>query len=246
VSGARLLLVVPALGHHALTHGVVSTAAQEPDLVDVVVVDNAGDYPPLGSERVLSSRANRGWLESCNLGLRECTLGGYDACVLLNNDVRLSPAFFAGLRGGLAATGAGLLGPVYDDVWSAQRTRYCGEAVAYRPRALHRRVPFVDGTCLVVANETIERVGLLDGTTFGRFGWGADIDYALRARRARLACYVTELSYLNHLGRTTVAGTTPDWHRNARSEMNRGLAVKWGRGWRGLVRGSRVVRPATR
>ena len=46
-------------------------------------------------------------------------------------------------------------------------------------------------------------VGPLDADRFGRHGWGADADYALRVRLAGLGVYVTELAYLNHRRGTT-------------------------------------------
>ena len=43
-------------------------------------------------------------------------------------------------------------------------------------RPQHRDVAFIDGTCMAIAATTYARVGPLDAASFGRFGWGAELD----------------------------------------------------------------------
>ena len=49
----RVLAVIPVYGQQDLTHAVVEDLAREAALVDVVVVDNGGDYTPIGPEDVV-------------------------------------------------------------------------------------------------------------------------------------------------------------------------------------------------
>jgi GT2 family glycosyltransferase len=155
--------------------------------------------------------------------------------VLLNNDVRLSRGFLAGLAEACQASPAGLIAPAYDRNWPQQRTGYSGPADHYRPAEREHPVPFADGTCLAVPHQTLRRAGLLDERSWPRYGWGCDKDYALRVRQAGGEVRVTERAYLNHLGRRTAA--TAPWYDEAEAEAenNAGMTVKWGQDWRDLL-----------
>ncbi len=181
--GKPLALIVPVYGNHHLTHALLDDVAAESDVVETYVIDNRGDYERRGDELAIRSGSNRGWAGGVNLALDVLRHRPYDAYVLINNDVRLSAGFFAGLERAWVQTSAGLLGPVYDDAWDHQRRAHSGPAAAWRARAVHSVVPFLDGVCLFIPRATLTSVGLLDQTTFPRFNWGADIDYAARVRR---------------------------------------------------------------
>ena len=45
--------------------------------------------------------------------------------------------------------------------------------------------------------------GGLDLRTFERYGWGIDLDLAVRAREAGYGVYITEMAYINHFGHKT-------------------------------------------
>jgi len=227
---AELALVIPVFGRDDLTAALLADVEHESDLVDVLVVDNKGDYAPRGFERVLQPGHNLGWLRACNLALTRVERGTWGAGVLLNNDTRLSPGFFAGLLSAWSETGAGLVGPVYNDVWPTQRVEYTGPAACYVPRRLHRRVPFLDGTCMLIPREVLRRVGGLD-QRFARHGWGADFDLALRVRSEGLDVVVTRLAYLTHLRGATARLVDPCWESFAGTEMNDGMLSKWGATW---------------
>jgi GT2 family glycosyltransferase len=232
---AELAVVVPVLGQAHLTAALLSDVHRERDLVDVIIVDNGGDYVPAGDERVLSPGRNTGWLGGCNLGLQEAAAHHYRAVVLLNNDTRLSPGFFGGLAQGLAETDAGLIGPAYDDVWPAQHVEHQGPAADYVPRPVHRTVSFLDGTCILVPVEIYRKIGPLDADHFGAYGWGADFDYALRVRELGADVFVTELAYLTHIRQATARHLHRTWELEAQQEMRRGMAAKWGPQWSSLV-----------
>lgn len=155
--------------------------------------------------------------------------------MLLNNDVRLSPGFLAGLAAAWHAGGAGLLAPAYDRNWPQQRTGYSGPAGRYVAAEREYPVPFADGTCLAIPHQTLRLAGLLDERTWPRYGWGADKDYALRVRLAGGEVQVTERSFLNHLGRRTAAAAPWYDEAEAEAENDAGMAAKWGTGWRELL-----------
>jgi UDP:flavonoid glycosyltransferase YjiC (YdhE family)/GT2 family glycosyltransferase len=232
-----LAVVIPVYGRDDLTHAVLGDVAREP-WVEPVVVDNRGDYVPVRGERVLRPGRNLGWAGGCNHALEELRDEEHDAYVLLNNDTRLSPGFFAGLRQAAEQTGAALLGPAYDGVWPYQHVEHDGPAASYRAGPAARTVPFLDGTCLFVPRRTVEEVGLLDAETFRRHGWGVDFDYALRVRRSGGELWVTELAFLHHDGNGTAdLASDRGWRLDAWNEMVAGMRRKWGQAWPRRLRG---------
>lgn len=234
---ARLAVVVPVYGRHDLTHALLADVARERSLVDVVVVDNDGGYPAYGDETVLRQSANLGWLRGTNAGLRHArSAGPYEAYVLLNNDTRLSRGFFAGLLAAATPPRVGIVGPRYDDHFPHQHAD--GDVATWEPVAREHPARFVDGTCLLVKETVLARVGLLDEDAFGETGWGADLDLALRVRREGWRVVVTDRSFLSHATASTAhathGGADAYWARGD-ADLRRGLEAKWGRDWRYLV-----------
>jgi GT2 family glycosyltransferase len=229
-----VLVVIPVYGHHEMTHDLLRDLGREQSLVDVVVVDNGGDYPALDNEDVLRPGHNTGWAAGTNYGTRERRRPWHTAFLWLNNDTRLSVGFVDGLVRCWQETGAGLVGPVYDCHWQHQRVRPVPVA-RYRPRAVHYRVPFIDGTAVLVPATTVDTIGLLDADTFAPVGWGAEVDYSLRARDAGLELAVTRLSYLHHeksvTGSTLFDGGLTEYAERGFPVAIQGLEQKWGPDW---------------
>jgi len=73
----------------------------------------------------------------------------------------------------------------------------------------------------------------MDLRTFGRYGWGIDLDLVLRARDAGYGCYTTEMSYINHFGRGTAKATFGRRRYEFTVEliMKRELRKAHGRNW---------------
>lgn len=248
-----VLVVIPVHGQHEMTHDVLRDLAREATLIDVVVVDNRGDYPTFGDENVVRPGSNLGWAEGTNLGTVQCRLPSHDSFLWLNNDTRLSTGFVAGLLRCWDDTGAGIVGPVYDCHWQHQRVRKPVAVPRYRPRHAHHRAPFLDGTAMFVAASTVDTIGLLDAETFAPVGWGAEIDYGLRTREAGLEVAVTRLSYLHHdksaTGRAVFAGGLSEYAERGFPIAMEGLERKWGADWRqrvGIDPATQQTRPLTR
>jgi GT2 family glycosyltransferase len=218
-----------------MTHDLLADLRRERALADVVVVDNGGDYPVIGDELVVRPGTNLGWAGGTNYGTVECGRPEHAGFIWLNNDTRLSAGFVAGLTRCWKTTGAGIVGPFYDCYWVHQRLAERVPVERYRPRTLHFRSPFLDGTCMLVPASTIDAIGLLDAEMFGPVGWGADLDYCLRARDAGLELAVTRLSYLHHeksvTGQILFEGLE-GYAASGYPVLVRGLSRKWGDGWR--------------
>ncbi|QWT23592.1 glycosyltransferase [Subtercola sp. PAMC28395] len=239
--GASTLVVIPAFGLPELTDAVVHDLCRDGSDLDpavrIVVVDNAGDYVlPQGQISVYRPGRNLRWIGAANWALQTSSREGYSACVVLNNDIRLSPGFLNGLIAPLrAAENIALAAACYDDFWLHQRAQTIPPTAAeYVPRDMLRDVDFCDGTAIAFAVPSVVDLGGLDEVTFPGHGYGADIDLAIRVRAAGLRCVVTEEAYVSHLRRQTMNQTDQTSEGN-RSEILDGLTAKWGVGWRAKV-----------
>jgi GT2 family glycosyltransferase len=232
-----LVVIIPAYGREELTTTVIGDIAREDargrEHIDCVVVDNQGGYTECWRESVIRPGRNLGWLGGTNAGLEAAHGQGYDAYVLLNNDVRLSHGFFSGLVRAQKLTRAGLVAPTYDASMGHQRLPYTGPAEEFKPRRRHWRSPMIDGSCMYVPAATRERIGLLD-ERFMPHGWGAEIDYSYRVWDAKMPVVVTALAYMNHQqGSTAESLHGKDYYAEAWETASRVLSEKYGRGSKG-------------
>lgn len=254
----QVLIVVPAFGAAHLTDAVVG------DLLDarhellpnsrIVVIDNRGDYVPrldlpgVASERMTVHRPadNLRWIGSANWALGAAVEHGDDLCLVVNNDTRLSPDFAYWMAMAFRdCPGAAVVAACYDDFWIHQRAhRIPTEAAGYEPVNAYRAVPFCDGTAIAFSTEAAAVVGRLDQVAFPRQGYGADIDYALRARQDGFRCLVTDAAYVSHLRRGTMDGLADETSEAHREEILTGLERNWGPGWRAAAGLSEDAFPA--
>jgi GT2 family glycosyltransferase len=233
---AHVAVIVPAFGRHDLTRAVLDDLAREEGSFDIWVVDNQGSFEPGAvTAEIVRPGVNLGWCRGCNYGASVAWDRGYDAFILMNNDVRLSPAFIDGLLGAAIATGGDVVGPLYDHNWPHQRGAYTGSAAAYVGCPYDFSVPFIDGTCMLIRRSAFERIGFLDERYWPTYGWGCDKDFALRVRGAGGSVWVTERSYLNHLARQTAREFSGYSELEAERENDQGMLQKWGKDWRSLL-----------
>jgi Protein of unknown function (DUF616) len=237
----RTLVVIPTFGQNHLTKSLIKDCRREP--VGILIVDNGGDYNDSEHEYVLRPSDNLGWLQSNNLAVQKALRQGrWDRFVLLNNDIRLSRSFFAGIIWTECISGASIVAASYDGYWKVQRPAGVDittqlPAERYSPQPDY--IPFgaCDGTCVSVHKRVFERVGYLDRDHFGRFGWAAMTDLCFRARSAGMSTAISRAAFANHLGggrqtARTVIG--PDYEVLAESEGSAGMNKKWGSQWREL------------
>ncbi len=231
----RVLVVIPVYGHAEMTHALLGDLDRETDVADVVIVDNRGDYPARGSEGVVRPGSNLGWAGGTNAGTTSMRTGDHTSFLWLNNDTRLTTGFVAGLAEAQRRTRAGIVGPFYDCHWLHQRDPSLVPVDQYQPVAQHFRAPFIDGTAMLVPASTVDAIGLLDADTFAPLGWGAELDYCLRARDAGMKVVVTRLAYLNHrrsvTAQTVFEGGYDEYLGRAYPVAVAGMRSKWGDDW---------------
>lgn len=235
-----VLIAVPVFGQHEYTHALVEDLEREG--AEYLIVDNRGDYPKVGNERVITPGENLGWAGGSELGFRTAFSEGYSHAMTLNNDTRLSKGFVAALLDPRLPADTGIVGPVMDAGFACAVTDEKPDAANYRPRPLYRAVPAVEGVALMMSRECWDALGGMDLDTFGRYGWGVDLHLALSAREAGYGVYITEMAYLNHFGGKTANAhfgrSRYEW--GARFAMLRGL-VKL-HGWRATLAMERTLR----
>ena len=233
----RLLVTVPVYGQIEFTHAVVRDLWREK--ADFMIIDNGNSYEALGDERVIRPGRNLGWAGGSNLGFRTAFSEGYEWAMTLNNDTRLSCGFFDGLLHASIPRDAGVVCPLYDDVLAhpALTPSYNGAAERYEPQPRYRVLRIADGTGLTLNREAWTAAGELDTRSFGRFGWGADIDLCIRVREAGFGIYASEMAFMNHLGKKTAldGGSIGSYHLRAGLSMRRGMRKIYGRDWRARI-----------
>ena len=237
--GVDVDVVIPAYGRSDLVDLVLddlqadsSSAARR-----VTVVDNLGDYA--GSRtgvRIVRPGSNLRWIGTVNWALREAAGDNMAVCVVLNSDVRLTNPFLDGLVAAVDDNdGVAIAAPCYDDYWPHQHAHHIpSRAVDYLARSAVRPVPFCDGAAIAFDVDAIAAIGELDVQTFDWHGYGADIDIAIRARRAGYRVLVTESCYVSHSRHASTPNPGVDVRR-PRDEIEHGLTAKYGPDWRELV-----------
>jgi GT2 family glycosyltransferase len=237
----QVLIAVPVFGASHLTDTVLADLlSAAPDLLPnarIVIIDNRGDYEPTIIDDRLSvyrSGRNLRWIGSANWALDTAAEQGDEICIVLNNDTRLSPDFAYWMARSFAdCPGTAIAAACYDDFWLHQRAHVIpAKAEQYQITHAYRRVPFCDGTAIAFSSAAAAELGRLDQQAFPQQGYGADIDYALRARDHGFRCLVTDTAFVSHLRRGTMAGIPEETSELHRHEILTGLDLKWGPDWR--------------
>ena len=167
-----------------------------------------------GVELLRSAEAT-GYTRAANRGLRR-TAAPY--VVLLNSDTVLTTGWLDRLvRCAVSDTGCGMVGPVSntaswqsvphvfaaDGDWAANPLpeglgpEEMAELVAMASGCTYPRLPFLNGFCLLITRQVLDRVGLLDEESFPR-GFGEENDLCLRARQAGFHLAVADDAFVYH------------------------------------------------
>ncbi len=114
--------------------------------VAVLIVDNRGDWPDDKKTAVLRPGANLGYWGGCNAGIEVHRVAGVDACVVMNNDLRLSPQFRGALGRAAKRSGAAVVGPCFNSVYPQHASTFSGAVSDYAGRPVERPAPMLEGT----------------------------------------------------------------------------------------------------
>lgn len=232
-------LVIPAYGRPELVNALLGdlTADRSTARPRITVVDNLGDVDgvPAGV-RVVRPERNLRWIGTVNWALEDAARNGSAVCVILNSDIRLSNPFLDGLVAAITDNAdVAIAAPCYDDYWPHQHARDIPDVPTdFVATDVVREAPFCDGAAIGFSTAAVAAIGVLDMATFSWHGYGADIDIALRSRRAGYRVLVTEACYVSHSRHGSMPEPGVDVRR-PREEIEQGLTAKYGPDWRRLV-----------
>jgi hypothetical protein len=206
----RVLVLVLTWNHRALTEACLDSVLKlEGPPADVLVVDNASTddtVPALAArygDRITIVRNQRNLLFAggINVGLQRALDGGYDAVLLLNNDVVLDPGMLRELIAALATDDRiAAAGPKIYYFDEPERLWFAGGVMSlWRGWSHHRGlreldrgqydtpvdVDYLTGCAFLVRTAAVRDVGLLD-TGYSMYAEDADWCFRARARGWRL------------------------------------------------------------
>ena len=200
------------------------------DHANVVVVDNGSTaesserLSSIWRHRVIETGTNLGFSGGCNAGIREALRTAAGFVLLVNSDVVLSPHAIGALRRAAHVNPrAGILAPVLlsreepDRIASAGirfsratgRMRHvaAGQPISMLPPGESNSVDAVSGCVMLVRRDVFEQIGLLDEQFFFSF---EDIEFCLRARRARFEVLCVSGAIAYHEGGRSIGRLSPD------------------------------------
>jgi GT2 family glycosyltransferase len=150
----------------------------------------------------------------------------------LNNDTRISKGFVAALLDPRLPADAGIVGPMIDHGFPSAVAHHKPAAQNYVARPQYRKVPAVEGTALMVCRECWQDIDGMALHAFGHYGWGIDLDLALRARKHGYGLYTTEMAYINHFGRQTARAQFGSWQYELAGNLAMVAGLRRLHGWR--------------
>lgn len=178
----RVTVVIPTLGGPDL-HAAVGSALAQPEVQEVVVVDNDGRAAVPSAARTLRPGRNLGFAAGCNLGAEQAG-GGW--LLFLNDDATLPAAAMARMLEAAAAYPDTVVwAPVVTDDSGAVES--AGVDFSHTGFFAHRttapdhpaRVFAVTGACLLIRRTDFARLGGFDARSFA---YSEDTDLCWRAR----------------------------------------------------------------
>lgn len=197
---------------------------------------------------VVYPHVNMNWLHSCNMGLLQGVRENYSHVLLLNDDVQLSGKFLEEMIISATRTNEGnfklgfhpfgITAPLYNGFWGEKQREVPWKNLENRRPAYH--VNYVDGTCMLVSTELVEKIGVLD-SSFGSPGWGADVDYCFRARQADALVKICPNAYVSHdkevggYSAVKVYRSATAWHQAGLKQARMDLERKYGKEFRKLL-----------
>lgn len=194
-------VIVPQYGQTHLTVELIRSVWPD-DSVRFIVVDNGSapyELAPVravlqrGPHRLVELTHNFGFAVAVNVGLEHSET---EIVCIQNNDTVMPPGGFARLLEHMHAhPEIGLLGPLADNVDSAQR------ATAAVPDGGLLFTSPISFFCTLLRRSVLERVGPLC-EEFG-IGFGEDDDYCIRVRRAGYRVAIARDVFVHHVHHAT-------------------------------------------
>jgi GT2 family glycosyltransferase len=243
----EVLVVIPTIVEHSKKYHLLDRLWHEPNVATVIVVDNGDCFGIPAKKQKQWSKVwhvrpgcNMNWLHSNNFGATIALERNIPFVCFMNDDVQLSKPFFPQmLKTFENHPDAGVVVPRYNGSFG-DRANHPANPRHFEPEDADTAVKWVDGTCMMISQQTLRSVGLLD-PCFRAPGWAADVDYSHRASEAGFGLYVSHRAMLWHfrghggLSATQVYGGRRAWVANGLKQAKEDLRTKYGPHWRDVL-----------
>ena len=177
--------------------------------------------------RVYNSSVNQTqFTESFNNAIKEVSesQGFYDYLMICNNDTNLTATDVEMLE--VALNGKeGIFSPVVNSPHSGVMSRQGNDFL--------RQVPWVEFVCPIIHRDVIKAIGLLDENM--PKGWGIELDYCYRAKKAGFRTYLVQDIAIHHYGHKSQSDHG-EYSHYANIEMNGRLREKYGDNWQEILK----------
>jgi len=177
-----------------------------------------------------SSKRKTQFTQSFNSGIREAHQNYYEEnkkwnyVMICNNDIDLTLQQVLILNKILGGR-KGIFSPVVNSPHNAVMSKVGNDQM--------RQVPWVEFVCPIIHRDVIEAIGLLDNKM--PRGWGVELDYCYRAKRARFNTYLVQNIAIHHYGHKSQADHG-EYSHYANIEMNDRLKEKYGDNWQEVLK----------
>ena len=174
--------------------------------------------------RVYNSSVNQTqFTESFNQAIQKNLHTDYEYLMICNNDINLTATDVEMLE--VALNGKeGIFSPVVNSPHSGVMSRQGNDFL--------RQVPWVEFVCPIIHRDVIEAIGLLDEEM--PKGWGVELDYCHRAKKAGFNTYLVQDIAIYHYGHKSQTDHG-EYSHYANIEMNGRLREKYGDNWQEIL-----------
>lgn len=203
------------------------------DWLKYTVIDSTPDstykYKNIEIEKIDNSV---GLIESFNKFLDTSA----DMWICLNNDVYAHKYFVDQMAKALATDNIGICAPMYDQPGGGILEMLC----PYKPADtewsdwIDKHLPYryidtkhVDNCAWGFNKKLVETIGLPDGN-FPGAGWGANLDYCYRARKAGFKVVANMCTFVHHNHRGTYGKLDKDYAKHSEEQRDSYLIKKYG------------------
>jgi GT2 family glycosyltransferase len=182
-----------------------------------------GRIAPTTGYMVNSSELNTQFTESFNIGLKAFLESKFSHVMICNNDIDLNYEELHQLEN-IVKGKKGIFSPVVNSPHNAVMSKIGDKEL--------RPVPWVEFVCPIIHRDVIKAIGLLDEGM--PRGWGIELDYCYRAKKAGFNTYLVQDIAIHHYGHKSQADHG-EYSHYANIEMNDRLTEKYGDNWQEVL-----------
>jgi hypothetical protein len=179
---------------------------------------------PRTSFMINSSILKTHFTDSFNVALEAFIKSKFSHAMICNNDIDLDYDRLIQLENAVRRK-KGIFSPVVNSPHNAVMSK--------KGNATYRKVPWVEFVCPIISKDVVKEIGLLD-TEMPR-GWGIELDYCYRAKKAGFNTYLVQDIAIHHYGHKSQADHG-EYSHYANIEMNDRLREKYGNNWQEVLK----------